>query len=112
MISDGEDCFFREYKRKLEKLYDRFFTERGTKLAAKRRAAAEAFYGSLLMEAEGTYRMGKERLSEVIKDSCREEAGLIGSLRSQMEEAYSYIDQFNRVHAGFQGPERAGRFIK
>ena len=65
---DGEDCFFREYKRKLEKLYDRFFTERGTKLAAKRRAAAEAFYGSLLMEAEGTYRMGKERLSEVLKD--------------------------------------------
>ena len=64
---DGEDCFFREYKRKLEKLYDRFFTERGTKLAAKRRAAAEAFYGSLLMEAEGTYRMGKERLSEVLK---------------------------------------------
>ena len=44
-----------------------FFTERGTKLAAKRRAAAEAFYGSLLMEAEGTYRMGKERLSEVLK---------------------------------------------
>lgn len=65
---DGEDCFFREYKRKLEKLYDRFFTERGTKLAVKRRAAAEAFYGSLLMEAEGTYRMGKERLSEVLKD--------------------------------------------
>ena len=65
---DGEDCFFREYKRKLENLYDRFFTERGTKLVVKRQAAAEAFYGSILMEAEGTYRMGKERLSEVIKD--------------------------------------------
>ena len=51
-----------------KKLYDRFFTERGTKLAVKRRAAAEAFYGSLLMEAEGTYRMGKERLSEVLRN--------------------------------------------
>lgn len=63
---DGKDCFFREYKRKLEKLYDRFFTERGTKLAAERRAAAEAFYGSLLMEAEGIYRMGKERLRDLL----------------------------------------------
>lgn len=63
---DGEDCFFREYKRKLEKLYDRFFTERGRKLAAERQAAAAAFYGSLLKEAEGTYRMGKERLRELL----------------------------------------------
>lgn len=62
---DGEDCFFREYKRKLEKLYDRFFTERGRMLAAKRRAAAAAFYGSLLKEAEEAYRMGAERLRDL-----------------------------------------------
>lgn len=62
----GDGCFFREYKRKLEKLYDRFFTERGRKLAAERQAAAAAFYGSLLKEAEGTYRMGKERLRELL----------------------------------------------
>ena len=44
------DSFFREYKFKLEHIYDRFYTPRGAQEAVKRKAAAEAFYDSLLRE--------------------------------------------------------------
>lgn len=58
-VSDGEDdvvpSFFQEYKRKLEKLYDHFYTRRGTELAQLRKAAAEAFYNSLLEEVRMIY---------------------------------------------------------
>lgn len=62
---DGEDCFFREYKRKLETLYDRFFTRRGAELAAGRKAAAEAFYTSMRKETEETCRLGKEWMEKL-----------------------------------------------
>jgi len=43
IVSDGTDdngeTFFREYKFKLEKLYDRFFTVKGKAMALERRAA-------------------------------------------------------------------------
>lgn len=42
--------FFREYKWKLEKIYDRFYTRKGAELAALRKKAAADFYGSLLAE--------------------------------------------------------------
>lgn len=42
--------FFREYKFKLQNLYDRFYTEKGRELAVERRPAAEAFYNSLYNE--------------------------------------------------------------
>ena len=55
-ISDGsgdtEESFFQEYKRKLEKLYDGFYTVKGTKLAGERRQAAEVFYRNVKKEAE------------------------------------------------------------
>ena len=58
-MADTEDTFFREYKFKLEKLYDRFYTERGAALAQSRRNAAREFYDALLREARechGEYR--------------------------------------------------------
>ena len=61
----GRIAFFREYKRKLETLYDRFFTRRGAELAAGRKAAAEAFYTSMRKETEETYRLGKEWMEKL-----------------------------------------------
>lgn len=53
-ISDGTGdvpySFFREYKFKLENLYDRFYTQKGRELALQRRSAAESFYNSLYNE--------------------------------------------------------------
>lgn len=46
----GEDSFFREYKFKLERIYDRFYTEKGRELALQRKQAAVAFYEQLLAE--------------------------------------------------------------
>ena len=47
---DALPSFMQEYKFKLENIYDRFYTKRGTELAAKRRTAAKNFYDSLLAE--------------------------------------------------------------
>jgi len=49
--TDTQNTFFREYRFKLEKLYDRFYTRRGEALAQGRRAAARDFYEALLREA-------------------------------------------------------------
>ena len=57
-VSDGSGdtvpSFFREYKFKLEKLYDRFYTPKGAELAAGRRNAAQRFYEDLLMEVRSS----------------------------------------------------------
>jgi uncharacterized protein len=47
---DTEDSFFREYRFKLEGMYNRFLTKRGAELAAQRQAAARDFYAALLGE--------------------------------------------------------------
>lgn len=47
---DTEDSFFREYRFKLEGMYDRFLTRRGAELARERRKAAVDFYEALLAE--------------------------------------------------------------
>ena len=57
------DSFFREYRFKLEKIYDRFYTTRGAQEARKRKAAAEAFYDSLLREVRCS-RQGRAILDE------------------------------------------------
>lgn len=53
-ISNGEQqneiSFFQEYKRKLAKLYDRFFTNRGREIALTRQKNAIFFYEKLLEE--------------------------------------------------------------
>ena len=64
--NDATPSFFQEYHFKLKNLYDKFFTERGKRLAEERRAAAKAFYDSLYAEVEETYKNGKILLNEVI----------------------------------------------
>ncbi len=41
---DAQPSFFQEYKYKLEKLYGRFYTQRGAELAGGQRQAAAAFF--------------------------------------------------------------------
>lgn len=66
--NDAEPSFFQEYKYKLEKLYDKFFTAKGREIAAERREAAERFYRSLWAEVSAPYLFGRERLGKVLKD--------------------------------------------
>ena len=47
---DTEDSFFREYRFKLEGMYDRFLTQRGAEMARERQRAAADFYSALLSE--------------------------------------------------------------
>ena len=56
--------FFQEYKRKLEGLYDRFYTRRGAELALQRRQAAVSFYENLRREMSEAYQMGGSLLAE------------------------------------------------
>lgn len=70
-ISDGTDdeqsSFFREYKFKLEKLYDRFYTKKGKELALERRSAAENFYNCLYREVSGFEDTGKRLLNATVE---------------------------------------------
>ncbi len=71
MIRDGSgdesDSFCREYRYKLEKVYDRFLTETGSSMARARQEAAAAFYRSLMEEVGGTVRSGRKVLESVIE---------------------------------------------
>lgn len=72
-ISDGTQdtapSFFREYKFKLEKIYDRFYTARGAQLAQKRRESAAQFYESLYREVSMGYASGQEILRRRIGEN-------------------------------------------
>lgn len=65
-ISNGEGetapSFFREYKFKLEKLYDRFYTAKGAAMAIERRQIAADYYNALYREVNDGYVSGKQRL--------------------------------------------------
>ena len=69
-VSDGTDdkapSFFQEYKFKLEKIYSRFYTERGKEIAEERRKTAEAFYNDMLREVSSSYDSGVKLLENVI----------------------------------------------
>ena len=69
-ISDGtgdtEDSFFREYRFKLEKLYDRFYTQRGRELARQRQQVAVDFYQAMLAEAQQSRTAGQRILSQLL----------------------------------------------
>ncbi len=54
--------FFREYKFKLETLYDRFYTKMGRELALQRKQAAVDFYNAMLWEARESHAAGNETL--------------------------------------------------
>lgn len=61
----GASSFFQEYRAKLERLYDRFYTRRGRELAMGRQKAAEAFRDALWTEVELAY-AGKRRLEDLL----------------------------------------------
>lgn len=69
-VSDGSgdvpDSFFHEYRFKLEKLYDRFYTLRGKQMAKGRKQAAEHYYRSLYGEISAAYTSGKHALEKEI----------------------------------------------
>lgn len=70
-VSDGSDdkssSFFHEYKFKLEKIYDRFFTEKGAEMARERQKAASDFYHSLYSEVSCSGNIGRNRLEKILK---------------------------------------------
>ena len=72
-ISDGTEdlgpSFFREYKFKLEKLYDKFYTARGAELARSRQQIAASFYESLYREVNTGYTEGKEMLRKCTEET-------------------------------------------
>ena len=71
-VSDGtydkSPSFFQEYKYKLEKIYSRFYTERGKEIAEERRKTAISFYENMLREVSSTYEKGIEKLSDFLKE--------------------------------------------
>ena len=72
-VSDGcEDTestsFFREYKFKLEKLYDKFYTEKAAQMARQRQKIAADFYEGLLAEVRGAYGFGRATLQEHLQE--------------------------------------------
>jgi len=70
-ITHGKPSFLHEYRFKLEKLYDRFYTRRGEELAQVRRAAARDFYEALLREARECHASAnKQTRSKPCKNNC------------------------------------------
>ena len=71
-LLDGEEdishSFFHEYKFKLEKLYDRFYTNYGKELAAQREKSAIRFYHALLQEARQTHEGGSSILQVLLRE--------------------------------------------
>ena len=72
-ISDGTEdlgpSFFREYKFKLEKLYDKFYTARGSELARSRQEIAASLYENLYREVNIGYAEGKEMLRKCTEET-------------------------------------------
>ena len=63
---ESEPSFFQEYKFKLEKIYDRFYTEKGKEIAQSRRSSAESFYNNMLFEVRSSYEKGLEILDRLV----------------------------------------------
>lgn len=66
--SDTAPSFFREYKFKLERLHERFYTDKAAAIAKERHAAAFSFYNSLLEEVKAAYTEGKAELNSRISE--------------------------------------------
>ena len=60
--------FFREYKFKLEKLYDRFYTQKGRELALERKKAAADFYEAMLREVRESHAAGAAILKSMFTE--------------------------------------------
>lgn len=66
---DIQPSFCHEYKFKLEKLYDHFYTETASQMASQRKKIAADFYESLYREASFAYGNGREVLEREIQNS-------------------------------------------
>lgn len=64
---DEPGSFFHEYRFKLVKVYDRFLTETGARLAAERRQAAETFYQQVLAEVRESAAAGQALLHDALE---------------------------------------------
>jgi uncharacterized protein len=64
--SNENHSFFHEYKYKLEKLYDKFYTNRGTEIAKERQHSAIEFYTSMLKEVQDCYSKGISEINKVL----------------------------------------------
>ncbi len=65
-VGDTVNSFFHEYKFKMERLYEGFYTKRGRELAATRKKAAEEFYFALLAECREPYLNGRPLLDKLL----------------------------------------------
>lgn len=71
-ISDGtqsdEPSFLHEYRFKLEKLYDRFYTAHGAAIARQEQAIATAYYEALLREVREPEETGRATLQQLLEN--------------------------------------------
>lgn len=71
-ISDGstdpQPSFCREYKYKLEKLYNQFYTEKARQIGMERKNIAASFYKSLLEEVTKTYQAGQTEINAFLSE--------------------------------------------
>ena len=71
-VSNGEEeegsSFFREYQFKLKKLYDRFYTATGARMARERQKIAQDFYESLYREVSCGYTDGAQQLRGMLEE--------------------------------------------
>lgn len=71
-VSDGAEdsgpSFFQEYRFKLEKLYDRFYTKHAAEIAASRRKSAADFYDSMVREVRSSYEPGRGMLTRILEE--------------------------------------------
>ncbi len=65
---DDSPSFFQEYHFKLKGLSQRFYTQRGSELACRRQAAADAFYRQLYEEVSPLYRQGQQTLTALLEE--------------------------------------------
>ncbi len=63
---DTQPSFCHEYKFKLEKLYDHFYTETAAQMANQRKKIAADFYECLYREASSAYEEGRAALEQVV----------------------------------------------
>lgn len=67
--NDTQPSFCQEYKFKLEKLYDHFYTETAACMANQRKIIAADFYENLYREASSAYEHGRKVLAREIQNS-------------------------------------------
>lgn len=66
-FNDDKPSFFQEYKFKLEKLYSKFYTQRGSEIAKQRQCSAIAFYENMCKEVSQSYETGPLILKKLLK---------------------------------------------